>query len=152
MALRLSTGLRNAILSSASFQDALVNGVIDIYSGAQPASADDAESGNKLLTITVGSGAFTPGTAANGINFADAVAGAIAKVAAEVWSGVAVATGTAGWFRFYANDKGTGASATAKRFDGSIATSGAQLNMSSTAITAGATTTIDSFTVTMPAS
>jgi len=152
MALRLSTGLRNALLSSASFQDAMVNGVIDIYSGAQPTSADDTETGTKLLSVTVGSGAFTPGTATNGLNFADAAAGAIAKAAAEVWSGVAVATGVAGWFRFYANDKATGASTTGKRFDGSISTSGAQLNMSSTSITSGATTTIDSLVVTMPAS
>ena len=65
---------------------------------------------------------------------------------------VSATTGTAGWFRFYANDLTTGASSTAARFDGSVSTSGAQLNMSSTAITAGATTTIDSFTVTMPAS
>ena len=152
MALRLSTGLRNALLSVASFQDAMAGGVIDIYSGTQPTTADDVESGTKLLSVTVGSGAFSPGTATNGLTFAEAVNGSMPKTTSEVWSGVAVASGTAGWFRFYANDKTTGASTTGKRFDGAISTSGAQLNMSSTAITSGATTTIDSFSMTMPAS
>jgi len=152
MALRLSTGLRDKILGSQSFQDIMANGVIRIFSGVQPASADDTESTTPLLEITVGSGAFTPGTASNGLNFAEPSNGQCPKVTTEVWSGVASATGTAGWFRFYANDRTTGADTTHARFDGSVATSGAQLNMSSTAITAGATTTIDSFVVSMPAS
>jgi hypothetical protein len=36
------------------------------------------------------------------------------------------------------------------RLDGNIATSGANLNMANTAITLGATTTIDSFSITVP--
>jgi hypothetical protein len=152
MALRLSTGLRNKLLGTQGLKTIMQNGVIRIYPGVQPASADDAEGATHLIEITVSSGAFTPGTATNGLNFADPAAGACAKATGEVWSGAAAATGTAGWFRFYANDRTTGADTSHARFDGSVSTSGAQLNMSSTAITAGATTTIDSFTVTMPAS
>ena len=151
MALRLSTGLRNGMLGTSAVKTLMQNGVIDVYSGVQPTTADDAENGTKLLRITVASGAFTAGTAANGLNFGTAADGAIAKTS-DVWSGVAIATGTAAWFRFYANDMTTGATTTAARFDGSVSTSGAQLNMSSTAVTSGATTTIDSFTFTMPAS
>ncbi len=151
MALRLSTGLRDKLLGSQSFKDIMAAGVIRIFPGVQPASADDAEAATHLIEITVSSGAFTPGQAAAGLNFAAPSGGAVAKAASEVWSGVAAATGTAGWFRFYANDRTTGADASHARFDGSVSTSGAQLNMSSTAITAGATTTIDSFVVTMPA-
>ena len=154
MALALSTGLRNSMLDTASFQDSLVNGVLYIYTGTQP-SVDAAATGTLLLKITVGSGTFAHGTATNGLNFGAASAGVIAKSTSEVWSGVAVASGTAGWFRFCANgtdSEPTDADTTCKRFDGSIATSGAQLNMASTAITSGATTTIDSFTVTLPAS
>ncbi len=152
MALRLSTGLRNMLLGTAGFKTIMQNGVIRVFPGVQPGSADDAEGASHLLEITVSSGSFTPGTAASGLNFAAPASGASAKSASEVWSGVAGTTGTAGWFRFYANDRTTGADTAHARFDGSVSTSGAQLNMSSTAITAGATTTIDSFVVTMPAS
>jgi len=152
MALRLSTGLRNMLLGTSSFKTIMQNGVIRLFPGVQPASADDAEGASHLLEITVSSGAFTPGTAANGLTSAAPASGASAKSSGEVWSGAAGSTGTAGWFRFYANDRTTGADADHARFDGSVSTSGAQLNMSSTAITAGATTTIDSFIVTMPAS
>jgi len=152
MALRLSSGLRDMLLGSASFKTIMQNGVIRLFPGVQPSSADDAEGASPLLEITVSSGTFTPGTATGGLNFTAPSGGACAKASGEVWSGVATTSGTAGWFRFYANDRTTGADTTHPRFDGSVSTSGAQLNMSSTAITAGATTTIDSFLVTMPAS
>lgn len=151
MALRLSTGLRNALLGTGNLKTAMANGVIRVFSGVQPSSADNAEAATLLLEITVSSGAFTAGVATNGLNFDAPSEGVLPKAAAEAWSGVAVATGTAGWYRFYANDLTTGASTSAVRFDGSVSTSGAQLNMSSTAITSGATTTIDSFVITMPA-
>lgn len=155
MAFRLSTGLRNKLLGDGStdkdFKNLFANGILKIFSGSQPADADTTESGTLLCTITLASGAFTGGVSTNGINFGTASAGAIAKAAAETWSGVVASTGTAGWFRFYANDATTGASTTAARFDGAIATSGAELNMSSTSLTSGATTTITSFSVTFPA-
>ncbi|NDY56778.1 hypothetical protein G3N56_08475 [Desulfovibrio sulfodismutans] len=152
MALRLSTGLRNKLLSTGSFKETLADGVIRIFPGVQPTTADDAEGATHLAQITLGSGTFTAGQAASGLEFGTAAGGILSKNTGEVWSGVAATSGTAGWFRFYANDLGTGASTDTARFDGSISTSGAQLNMSSTAITAGATTTIDSFTITFPAS
>lgn len=152
MALRLSTGLRNKLLGDDSFKDIMMDGVIRIYPGVQPVSADDAEGATHLVEISVGSAAFTPGAPGAGLEFGTPVSGAIAKAAGETWSGAASATGTAGWFRFYDNTLTTGAESASARFDGAISTSGAQLNMSSTAITAGATTTIDSFTITLPAS
>jgi len=152
MALRLSTGMRNALLGTNPFKTIFAGGVIDVYGGTQPTSADDVENGTKLIRITASSGAFTAGTTTNGLNFGDPANGAIAKAVAEIWSGLGLAAGTATWFRFYANDVATGASTTAIRFDGSVSTSGAQLNMSSTSITVGATTTIDSFSYINPAS
>ena len=134
-----------------SFADLFREGNLHIYTGTQPTSANDVESGSKLVEITQGSAAFTPGTFANGLNFGAVVAGVIAKETGEVWSGEASATGTAGWFRFYANDEGTGADSSKIRFDGAIATSGAQLNMSNTAITSGGTTTVDTVAITLPA-
>ncbi len=155
MALRLSTGLRNNMLSEASFQDTMANGVLYIYSGTQPSDPNAAATGTLLLTITVASGTFAHGTTTNGLNFGTPSAGTIPKASGEVWSGVGVATGTAGWYRFCANaadSEPSDADTTRRSFDGAVSTSGAQLNMSSTAITSGATTTVDSFSVTLPAS
>ena len=73
MALRLSTGLRNKLLGTASFASTMQNGVIRIYPGVQPTSADDAEGVSHLLEVTVSSGAFTPGTATNGLTFEQAL-------------------------------------------------------------------------------
>ncbi len=94
-------------------------------------------------------------TAVAGLKLGTASAGVLAKHASQVWSGIAVATGTAGWFRFTGSVADSGAidaSATEVRLDGSISTSGAQLNMSSTSITSAATQTISSFPITLPTS
>lgn len=131
----------------------LRNGVLEIYSGSQPTDADTAESGTKLLRITIGSGAFSGGTATNGINFElGATTGKIEKASGETWSGVGLADAVAGWGRFYANDYTTGASTSAVRFDGSVGTSGATFIIGNTTIETGATTTVDSAYLTIPAS
>lgn len=140
-------------LKGGSLKDIFKDGVLRIYSGTQPVNADAAFNGTLLCSFTKSAGVFTPGTPDNGLRFGVAAAGAIAKDA-DAWQGVAVATGTAGWFRFYANATDAGAgdpTFTLPRIDGSIGTSGAQLNMSSTAITIGSTITIDSFVVTLDA-
>jgi hypothetical protein len=137
--------------TGGSFSDIFQNCICDIYSGSQPANADAAETGTKLCTITLSSGAFSGGSATNGLNFGEVSSGVLSKEAGEVWSGVGLASGTAGWFRFYDNNYTTGASTTAVRFDGSVATSGGQLNISNTTITVGGTTTVDSVALTFPA-
>jgi hypothetical protein len=137
--------------NQGSLAELLQDGIIHIYSGAQPATADAAETGTKLVEITVSSGAFTPGSPTNGLELAAPISGVIGIKDGEVWSGVGIATGTAGWFRFYDNLEQEGALTSAVRLDGLCGTSGTQLRMSSTSITLGATSTIDSFNVTMPA-
>ncbi len=135
-----------------SMDEILRNGIIEIYTGSQPATADLAESGTLLLRISVGSEAFTPGTATNGLNLATAVDGEATKESGEVWSGVGLAEGTAGWFRFYDNDYITGASTSAKRFDGVCGVGSGELRMSSLSVATGATSTVDSGSITQPAS
>jgi hypothetical protein len=132
------------VSQSRSIQDIFKDGFIDIYSGSQPASADDAPTGTKLATI------YSDGAAA-GLEFDDAVAGVLSKKSAETWSGPGLAPGgTAGWFRFRAaGDSGT-QNTTDERIDGAVATAGAQLNMSATSIVADAIQTINTFTITMP--
>ena len=134
-----------------SVKDIFHDGVLRIYSGTQPSDADQAVAGTMLLEISESGGAFGAGEFANGLEFGAAASGAISKAVAETWQDVGIAAGTAGWFRFCANptDAG-GASTSLPRIDGSIGTSGADLNMSSTSIVVGSTYTIDTFTLTMP--
>jgi len=152
MAERFSTGLRNAVAgaSGSSYADALANGIIYLYSGSQPTDADTAESGTLLCKITKASGAFVSGVATNGINLDVAANGIVAKAVAETWSGVNLATGFVGWGRFYANTVVQGASTTAIRMDFAVAQSGAELSAGTTSFTIGGTTTISSFTLTLP--
>ena len=143
-------------VTSGSFAEIFKGSQMRIYSGGQPADASATESGTLLCTITDASGAVTSGNGTNGLFFGVAASGTVAKKTGQVWSGVNAATNTAGWFRVYPVDvdDNDGAETTPAliRFDGSVSTSGAELNMSSTALTSGATTTIDTFTVTLPAS
>ena len=257
MAQRKSTGLVNFMADSGSARTALANSRVDVYTGTQPASADDAVSGTLLVTLTKGGGSFTAETlpvwqftlagtsgsltsvkvgsvecistsvafvtdltttaaavasninahfsvpdfratssgavvsvigpvgsgatlndmdiattvsggdltatvastgnpttsgvtCVNGCNFQfPAVAGVLTKETTD-WSGVAVASGTAGWFRVYSDSSDTKGTSTAyKRLDGAISTSGAELNLSSTAITSGGTFAINAGTFTV---
>lgn len=92
-------------------------------------------------------------TAVNGLQFGTAVGAAIAKLATQTWSGVNVASGTAGWYRQYGSVADTGVIDTNLvyfREDGAISTAGAEWNFSSTALTLGATTTLSTDTYTVP--
>lgn len=59
MAIRQSTGLRDFIAALGCYKRAFEGGVLKIYSGSQPASADSAVSGTLLCTLTLASGART---------------------------------------------------------------------------------------------
>lgn len=139
--------------TGGSISDLFQNAVIDVYSGTQPTTADLTETSGsvKLVTITLSSGAFVSGSSTNGINFGEVSAGVLSKESGETWSGVGLANGTAGWFRLYDNSYTTGASSTAVRLDGSVASSGAQFNMTNTTVVTGATSTVDSVSLTLPA-
>lgn len=150
MTLRLSTALRNSLCGTTGFASTFANGIIEIRTGTQPATADSAATGTLLGTVTLASGAFTPGTATNGLTFAAAANGAVSK--SGTWSFNGVAAGTAGWFRLKGNAADNDlASTTLPRLDGSIAVSGAEMNLSNISIAIGAPTTVDSFVFTMPA-
>ena len=105
-------------------------------------------------TFGSGTGGGTAGvTALNGLKWGDSAAGILSKHPTQTWSGVAAATGTAGWFRFEAavtDAGGVDSTESILRLDGSIATSGSELNMSSTAIVISATQTVSSFQLTFP--
>lgn len=146
-------GLAGTVVACArggSLKDIFKDGVLRIYSGTQPTSADTAVSGTLLIEVTVDAGAFAHGNAAAGLEYGAAASGAIAKDS-DTWQGLGLAAGTAGWFRFCANPTDNGAlSSTLPRIDGSVGTSGSDLNMTNTSITVGSTYTIDAWTITLP--
>ena len=138
--------------NGGSLDELLRNGILEIYTGSQPADADAAETGSLLLKVTIASGAFVAGTATNGLNIATASSGVSAKEPAEVWSGVGLAAGTAGWFRFHSNAYTTGLSTSAVRMDGTCGITSGEMQMSSLSVAVGATITVDSGTFTFSAS
>lgn len=149
MSERLSTGLANALLTS--WATLFTNGVMEIYTGTQPATSDLAETGTLLVVITKNGDEFIGGQPTNGLNFGTPVDGVMDKAAAEVWTGLAIADGVAGWVRFYDNTYTKGASTTAKRFDGAVSTlASAELQMSNTTLITGGPVTINSFPITQP--
>lgn len=124
---------------------ALNLGFINIYSGAQPLTADTGATGTLLGTVSVDAG----GT---GLTFDATVAGVIAKATAETWKFLGAATGTAGWFRFWpAGGNPAATSTTEARLDGNIATVGGDMNMSNISIVTSAPSTVDVFSFTLPA-
>jgi hypothetical protein len=110
-------------------------------------------------TITktdVNMGSTTAGVSAvNGLKMDyNSVAGVFTKDVTQTWSGTAGNSGTAGWFRYYGSvldSLADDSSAIYLRMDGNVATSGANMNMSSTTITAAALQTLSTFSFTIPA-
>jgi hypothetical protein len=131
--LKMSNAAVNAEADALS--DLLDNGYIRIYSGTQPANADTALSGNTLLAEL---------RAANPASGA-AVAGVITFTAPTSDSSND-ATGTATFYRALKSD------GTSVVMDGSVGTSGADMNLNSTAIQSGAQTDVTSWTHTVPKS
>jgi hypothetical protein len=122
--------------TGGSLRDVFANGVLRIYGGTIAATADSAITGTLICTLTLASGAFTPGSFANGLLFGAATAGVIGMLAGQVWSGTASgAGGIATHYRFVGNaSDNDGATSTLPRIQGSIATSGADATMVSTTI------------------
>ncbi len=142
--LKLSTGLRDGMLDTSPFKTLLDASRVKIYSGVAPATADAAEG---TLLVSIGSD-----NADTHCHFlAAAVSGVLSKNA-DIWSGVATATGTASYFRLVVNTDTGVLSTTEIRMQGTVGTSNADIDMSSVSIVSGATQTIDTWDLTMPAS
>lgn len=111
-------------------------------------------SGGSLGKTDVDLGTEVAGvTSVNGLGLGAASAGVVSKEATETWSGVVANTGVAGYFRFEAGEADSGLADSSERYlrlDGNVATSGANMNISNTNLTAGATETVNTFSFTMP--
>ena len=144
---KISTGLRNHLLATGSLAAGLNGGVLRMYSGTEPATAD-ASIGTAVLLVTISNDA-----AGTGINFDPTpVGGIISKAPAEVWRGVVVANGTYSFYRYSALADTGVESTTEKRVQGSIGILNEDLLVSSTAKVIGNEQRIDSYSVGMPAS
>lgn len=131
MGLRLSLGARNAAGDAIT---ALLNaggaGSIEVRTGTQPTDPGTAATGTVLATFALPATAFAAFSSGSGsLN--------------TVASVVASATGTAGWFRMK-NNAGTGV------MDGTVGTTGAELNLSTTSIVSGGNVSITSGSLSMP--
>lgn len=129
----LNPKLSNASANAAADAVArlLDTGYLRIYSGTQPADADTALSGNTLLAELRFNATSAPAAVAGVLTF-NAIA---ADTSAD-------ATGTATFYRAFKSDGTTVVT------DGSVGTSGANLNLNSVAIQSGAQVSVSSFTYT----
>jgi len=146
MSFQISTGLRNHMLVTGSAKSGLDGGVIRIYEGTLPATADAVLSGVTLLcTISnddTGTGITIDTTASSGV---------AVKTVSETWSGTIGANGTASFFRFSSLTDAGGASTSEKRLQGTVGTVLADLLVSNTTFTLGSLRQIDSFNMALPA-
>ena len=116
--------------------DAGSAGIIEIYDGAKPTDADTAIGAQtKLATLTCSA---TAGVVSDGAPGGLLTFNAISDDAA------ADATGTAAWFRILTQAGGTVIQ------DGTVGTSGADINFSTVAFVALAVISISSLTLTQP--
>lgn len=129
MTIRFNTAMRDVMVTALT--GAIGGYKLSIYTGSQPATANDAATGTKLVDITINS-------------FNAPASGSATLDTSTPNTGTAVATGTAGWGRIVG---GAG-----ERIDGTVGTSGTDFTINSTSITNGATVTLTAMTVTQPAS
>jgi len=133
----MANDLKTAVLQRNAMLDAhktnFNTGLLKLYTGTKPADADTALSGNTLLaTLTLNATAFP--ASSGGVLTANAIT-----------SATAVATGTATFFRI----RNAGDSATL--CDGTVGTSGCDMNLNTAAIVTSASVSISAFTLTLPA-
>ena len=125
--LQYSNGTRNA-QQQGLITYAGSGAIIHLYTGTQPANANTALSSNTLLVSLTISGSF--GTDSNGT-----------LTVGSVSNGTAVATGTATFFRITKSDDSTVV------MDGTVGTSGADMNFNTVSIVTGDTVAITSGTI-----
>lgn len=144
MALKLSTGLRNAMLDSSNLRTTMNGGLIKVYDGTVPATADAALSGNTLLCT------FSLNSTGAGINFDTAAVGdTLSKAPAEVWAGNPAATGTGTFYRHVAvGDDGT-LSTTQARIQGELG-AGNEMLLATNVFTVGVNRALDAYSITFP--
>ena len=155
MAISYSTGVisklfgENGVDTGANgLRGIMKNGVIRVYTGAQPATADAAPTGTLLGSITKDGAAFVEGVATNGLQLLAPSLRTVSKNT-DVWKFTGVAAGTMGYFRFQANAVDNDSSSTTlDRIDGSIGITSGDMRVTSVTSIIGGTSTVDTFLIT----
>ena len=125
----------NTVISAVAPVGTSANsGFLAVYTGSQPA-LNGAVTGTQLAAATFSATAFGAGAASGGV---------VTATANAITSATIANTGTAGYFVVFKSD-GTTVVGT-----GSVATSGADLNVSTTSFVSGATFSCSAFTITQP--
>lgn len=128
--LKFATATRNKQLDGITTA-AGNSGTIKIYSGTQPADANTALSGNTLLATLTCNATFAPSASSGALT--------LNSITSDT---NAAATGTASFFRMLKSD------GTTVVMDGSVGTSGCDMNLNTTSIVSGATVACTSFVIT----
>jgi hypothetical protein len=132
MAIQLSTTARNAMLDAITTAVG-ASGFVRIYNGTAPVSVGTALSGNTLLAELGANATFAP-----------AASGGVLTLNAITNDSSADNTGTASFFRIYKTDGTTAV------VQGTVSTSGADMNLNTVSIVAAGIVSITSFTLTAP--
>lgn len=120
-----------------SITSSAASGKLRIYSGSQPADADASIGAATLLAeLTMNATAFGSATSTASTN-------SVLTANAITQDSSADATGTAAWFRLWQSN------GTTPILDGTVGTSGTDLIINSTAISAGAAVSASSLTLTL---
>jgi hypothetical protein len=125
--LGINSTTRSAMVDTITTR-AGASALLRIYDGSQPATGGTATT---LLAELTCNATFAPG-ASSGVLTLNAITSDTS----------ANATGTATWFRIVQSDGSTHV------LDGTVGTSGADLNLNTTSIVSGATVAVSSFTIT----
>lgn len=158
MTLKASLALANGLLQGSSLKEQLDNGFIYIFAGAVPADADAALDMVNTHTLLAKIAADDPAVdaGATGLTFAAAASNrAITKSGTQTWAAKVHFVGkdaaqagvgplTASFYRFCsAADNGQAAGTTSTpRLQGTVATSGGDINLTSVALEDNGTNTV----------
>lgn len=130
MALSYRTTLRNNRLDEIT-SDCGASALLRIYDGTPPANAGASLAGNTLLAELTCNSTFAP-AASSGVLTLNAITD----------DSSADNTGTASFFRIYRSD------GTTSVVQGTVSTSGADMNFNTVSFTSGMTVSVSSFTIT----
>lgn len=143
--IKLSTAVRVALAVGGSLKSTLDGGLVRIYSGSVPASADAAIGGATLLCEISAGGDGTPVTFE-----ATAPLGVLKKSVSETWTGTNLADGTPTFFRYVLDGDGGSASSSAPRFQGSAGVLGSDMYISSLPLVTGQPLAFSVFELAVP--
>jgi hypothetical protein len=143
MTIRISTGLRNAVLGEYGVSAMMNLGVIEVYTGVQPFAPDEPPSGTLVAIVTNNGDSFVPGGAVGALSLKEVTTGALEK--SGTWRLKGVNVGVAGWWRWMWNATDTRESSQYfPRMDGMV---GESLILQYPDITATTDIEVESFTL-----